>query len=364
MSRLVFTSIVVLAAILGIATPPSANAKGEVKPGVSKKSQETLRKAADRNAARDLAIQQKKRQASVMALQKALKAERQALDAAMKKQPTYAAYKKELDRILAVKPRDTKQARSRSNAIEQLNKKYEPMFKKAWSDAGLSERLIVEKVAKCFHFKPCCRIRIGLFGIPIIDCSACQPVEEPAEQLSFCAEPPYDTRATSDNSHLVVIHNSQSASAATGDFGLNGATIFAGLGMNRAVVGDYVTVPAGYTRLKVRAKVRMDYNLMAVGIGGVGYSQADLRLELTGTNNSTQSHNHVAALAVAPVLWHNRVTSDGETYFIEKTFTISSGGGEYLVRAGGTTTFGGLLNGGSTARETGNVEEICIEALP
>ena len=364
MSRLIFTSIVALTAILGMATSPSANAKGEVKQGVSKKSAELLRKTADHNAVRDLTIQQKSREASLKALQSALKVDRQALDVAMTKQPNYASYKKALDGILAVKPRDMKQAQSRSLAIAQLNKKYEPMFKKAWSDAGLSERSIVEKVAKCFHFKPCCRIKIGPFGIPLIDCSECQPVDEPAEELSFCAQPPYDTRATSNNSHLIAGTFEQSASANSGNFRLKGLTLYGGLGTNRAVVGDYVTVPAGYTRLKVRAKIRMNHHLRAIGLlGGVGYAQADLRLELTGTNGSSQSHNHMAGLAVAPLMWVNIVNGD-DTYFIEKTFTIPSGGGEYLVRAGGTTMFGSLLIGGSRAEETGNVEEICIEALP
>jgi hypothetical protein len=184
----------------------------------------------------------------------------------------------------------------------------------------------------------------------------------PATPLASCLEAPFDNGGLHTEDTLL--------SLTVAGFNENGGSTFsavnaaeAGAGAARAAVGSFITVSPGYSKLKVSAQMRCDFEVSAQSIAGVTYASVDTMLELFDIGGDTEiSAVENVSSVLAPVGW-SALNEGVDTVFINATFLIPTSGGEFLVRAGGKA---GGWGGGVLAYARANIRtfrtEICVEA--
>jgi hypothetical protein len=337
-----------------------AQAGGKISRNVSKESRLKLDRAADRAAAEDDASQTKLLRSYVDRVQRELQSERAALEAQLKKQPEYSAYKKALDALVKKSPGKSlsaREAQEQAKALSALHGKYAAMYRSAYKAAKIDDARVLSVLTK--HAPARAKLKKLSDGVYVLHHH--YQDEKPAPKTAFCFKQPYDTAATSKTSDGVVLINTASATASNGRFDLAGWAHFGGLGRNRGVVGSYFQVPAGFTRVKVTAKVQVNHRFYTMSMPGIGSAGGDVAIELTGTQ--TQRQTKSLGTVISPLLWY--ASNEGnEEHLVTRTFTIPANGGDYLVRAGARTTFACVGNAFGEAFVNGDVYEICVQLQP
>jgi hypothetical protein len=353
-------------------TTTSADAKGKIEKGASLKTKMALKRAADKAAKIDAAKRQRSQAMAVKKAESRIAGDMAKLRKSLERQPGYADYKKEFDRLTSMKTRGAKQERSRRAALLNLQRKHGKMMTASFKDSGISSKKIASQLVSSIvgRLFSCIDFDFDPFGGFSVDWSDCFDTPDDnssnndPEPTNICLTAPYSEWSTSNNQNLTAFLFDEMANDNTGEVSLDSLALLAGQGNNRAVVGDYVTIPAGFSRVKVTVKYRMSYYVSSLGIyGGVGTSSANLRMELTGLNNQSSIRETTIGSSTSAVMWMNFNELENEPYTMQETFNINSSGGQFLIRAGISSNCLAVVGGGSAYMD-GNVEEICIEALP
>ena len=183
----------------------------------------------------------------------------------------------------------------------------------------------------------------------------------PITPPSFTFGKPFDDGGQHTAKSLITFVVDANFSAVKGTANINCDGGWAGGSSARAVVGSYLTLPAGYSTLNVTAKVEVTYLARAIGMVGVSYAGSDAIVELLGTDNSVLTEAQLITWALAPVGWTQE--NEGEdTYFVNATFEIPSSGGEYMIRAGLRGNAWAAGNGYAYSSGNSEVLEIGVEA--
>jgi hypothetical protein len=358
--------VAVLPAALWLAADPTQARQGgkqDIKRGVTKQKATALLKAAKANDQKQESQAAKARKAAAAGVDEGLKKERAALQAKLKSQPEFQTLQKELNTILKGgkgKKATPQQHKERTKALTQVFAKHKPLLDKAFQDAQVDEDHIAAVVGKQLGAGVLLRKR--LLATFTVAPPAASPVPPAAKTLAL--RPPYESTDTAESSDLVALSNDATADKDKGVVTLNSGASFAGGGNIRAVVGDFITIPNGFTKLQVTMKLNESHDLLVSAI--LGYSQAsvDALVELTGgPNNQTQSQNTNLSTVVAPLLFaaHDESTSD---QLITKTFNVPRTGGEFLVRGGVRGSFISASAGQANLFEFATVKEIDVKVLP
>lgn len=354
--------VVVLSLLL---VTPASHGQEKIKKGVSEKAAKALREAAAVSA-RDFAQERFRAIRTALArLQRDVLRERAAVEAQLDRQPGYPDYLKKLDAIAAKygnRRLAPEELRAATKEFIQLNEANADLFKKAVEAARIDERRVQNALASAL------RPILGKFKLTRCDLGWCfEPVDEPAPEptpvTAFCLTPPYETVGTHRHSDNIVFVNNATATASDGRVDLEGWAHFLGDAWNDAEVGSFITVPAGFTRLKVTAKIDLSYDFYALSAPGIGYAGGDAMVELVGLDNERERHSRFLGFAISPLLWFARDNGQ-DLVVVTHTFTVPNEGGEFLIRAGASSYFGAGLNAFGEAFINGTVEEICVELLP
>ncbi len=182
-----------------------------------------------------------------------------------------------------------------------------------------------------------------------------------APQTAFVLQAPFDpTAAVTEFFSALAELAGANVSANIGDVDTQCAAAIAGYQMARAQLGGFLTIPAGFTKLKLQARiinVRAEALAFAVGAswastGGIAEVTA---LDNNGVTRRETSINYV----VAPVIFYAHDLFQGP-HVINAEFPISRNGGEILVTAGLKSDSWAAAFAGALASAGGTVSKMTI----
>jgi hypothetical protein len=339
----------------------SSTGDGSIKLGVSKKAADALLKAATNNDKAQEAKAAKIRAAIGTALDKDLKQERALVAAALQKHPDFAAFTAELKKLEQQsqgKKLSLKDLIERNTALAQIFGKHQKLFDDVLKQAKVDQGKVTAAVRKQFG---AVALIEGKLGTLLASAKAIKAVPLPSN--SFVLKPPFVKTETDESSSDIVSTNIAQA-ALTGNLTLVGNTAALGGGSNRALVGNFITVSSGKSKLQVTVKLHEQHNLVASALFGGAHAAADVLIEVTGgTGSDTQSQATNISTVIAPVFFFARDQGTAD-HVVTKTFTIASSGGEFFVRAGMRSDFEAGGGAGASVGVNALVFEIDVLALP
>lgn len=186
---------------------------------------------------------------------------------------------------------------------------------------------------------------------------------EPSPQTSFVLEPPYDADATVTESFSALVGEiyATDADASTGSIVVDVNTMFAGYQMARGQHGAFLTVPAGFSTLKLRAQITDVYaDATAFAVGASWASSGGIAEVTSLSNNAVTRRETSINYVVAPVIFYVGDVFEG-THIINAEFDISDEGDEILVTAGLKVDCWAAAFAGALASASGNVAKITVE---
>jgi hypothetical protein len=150
----------------------------------------------------------------------------------------------------------------------------------------------------------------------------------------------------------------------SGNLTLLGQTAVLGAGTNRALVGNFVTLPSGFSKVRVTVKLKVTHSLTAGALVGGAHAATDVLIEVTGGNNSqTQSGVTNVSTVVAPLIALGTDKGSAD-HLVSKTFTIPTTGGEFFIRAGVRSDFEAGAIASASVNVSAQVQEIDVAVLP
>lgn len=321
---------------------------------------EKLLQAADRQANQAAEKQMALENGRLNQIHKALSKERAKLEEQLKSQPEYADYRSAADQLLRERPKSEQEARQQAEAFAQLHQRYRDMYVRAYKAARIDERKVIAVLSQAY----------GARVVPIKGAPGAYRVLDGGPQRrspkQACPGPPYPELSASTYKRsygVVVIHNRASATPSTGKFHCTGGVVTAAVAKNGAVVGRFVQVPPGRSKLIVTARIHAAYRMSAYAFFGASGAQANATVQTVGIYPSpgVQTASERLARVIAPLFWG--ASEHGEkVVYVTKTFTIPTRGGWYLIQAGGSTSSFGILGGAADVRNGGTALEICYRS--
>lgn len=377
MKRAPLAVVVVLFSLL--LPPAAANPKAVVKPGISPRTSRQLsdqaaarlkaRIAAQLRRVRDAAGQTDRRLATA---NRALAAAAGRHRGARQMSTDFAAHRDRVAKAIGITERVKRLAEVRllDRSFAQLSERYQPTMTSVW-DASRVNRAEVDKTLLELT-------RIYVDGEWVVigpgtasgessydngEASATPPDPEPPGETAFTFTRPYALQQTSFDQGGLPSEPGHVADREAGTLNTYCAGIIANGGEGRAQIGVEVTVPAGYTRLKVVADIDMYQHIDGTAVGGACGSGAGSYLQVVGTDNVERLYEVENLAGWCAGVW---AYDDGllDDYRISKTFTIPDTGGEYQVNVGNYAwAWGGALAMGWVYNDD-EVLDISVEALP
>ncbi len=359
--------------------PAAANPKAVVKPGISPR---TSRQLSDQTAARlkarveaqlrrvrDAAGQTDRRLAAAnRALATALGRNRQS----RQMNADFAAHRDRVAKTVGIAERVKRLAEIRllDRGFAQLAEKYRPTMSQVW-DASRVNRAEVDRsmleVVRIYVDGKWVLIGPGAAsGESTYDngeAGATPPDPEPPGETAFTFTRPYALQQTSYDQGGLPSEPGHAADREAGTLNTYCSGIIANGGEGRAQIGVEVTVPAGYTRLKVVADFDLYQHIDGTALGGASGSGAGSYLQVIGTDNVERLYEVENLAGWCAGVW---AYDDGlfNDYRLSRTFTIPNTGGEYQVYVGNYAwAWGGALAFG-WAWNDDEVLDISVEALP
>jgi hypothetical protein len=200
---------------------------------------------------------------------------------------------------------------------------------------------------------------------------------EPKPQTQFTLQPPYHDIPQEIATSTTIEDAEWASSAAWGETGQIRASRSAisvplpsaenelgGFAYSR--IGDFITVPPGYTRLRVTTNVSMYYRLDANAYLGVGIASANLYLTVgyVGPGGYDLAHFEQINNLEAAGLWEElEVDHPRSEFSTTAILDIPDTGGEYLINVGGTVLSFAAYNGSAHTSFDATVNSISIELL-
>jgi hypothetical protein len=163
------------------------------------------------------------------------------------------------------------------------------------------------------------------------------PILRLRPQTSFVIEAPFDPDATVRETFTALIGVSTGdafADPGSGSVDISTGAADAGYQMQRAQLGAFLTLPSGFTTLKLQARItHVDASVFVLALGASWASCGGIA-EVTSTADSTTIRRETSINSViAPLLFYATDDFQG-THIINAEFPISNQGGEVLVNAG------------------------------
>jgi hypothetical protein len=179
---------------------------------------------------------------------------------------------------------------------------------------------------------------------------------------SFVFEPPYDVEAAvTEHFSALAGFNSTRADASDGLLIADAMTLIGGYQMARAQHGAFLTVPAGFSTIKLRARIaNISATVTASAIGASWASSGGIAEVTSLANNAVTRRETSINYVVAPIIFYAQDQFDGP-HTINAEFDISNEGDEILVTAGLKADCWAVAAGGAFAFTIDHVAKITVE---
>jgi hypothetical protein len=355
--------------------------------GVSRQAKQRLQQYADLRAEQSEHAFRKDRKRVLDAVGAELKGSRQAFEQAVLKDAGYPDYEKQVAGIAGRrKPRtfSRNKARLRRRALRELRRKHHKLFAGATKRSGIKGPRIWGGYSKhlgSLHRHWCHQGRSF----------ACSGSTTPADLEPLAVEPgtgvevttpfeaPYTRRQNQGTNGGAIDLNEVAVNAATGTLSMEGTSTAFGSksadGSTGAEVGRFITLPAGFAQLRVTARIETHHEYVCTsGIGAQAFVNIRALVRLVGLNNEHELQS--VELFMYLTTSSTDLDGDGDAEFlVSGDFAVPAGGGEFLVRAGGLTTFDTSISALGTAYPSGfraeasailacTVKQFSLEFLP
>ena len=154
-------------------------------------------------------------------------------------------------------------------------------------------------------------------------------------KTSFTLEPPYDPEVVTEQFDALVGFGDASADASDGEVDVSSFSGVAGYHMSRAQVGAFLTIPSGFRKLTLQARISsIASSVGADALGGASWASTGGIAEVTSlADNSVTRRETSINYVVAPVIFWATDVFDGP-HIINAEFPISRDGGDIFVTAG------------------------------
>ena len=317
--------------------------------GVSKEVRRKLEKVAKINEEKFERKILAQRMKLIKKIRKEIRPTQKVLAKCLLKQPEYLKYNRELNLIFREVNRKNiscNEARLRRNSILELNRRYRPIFDKAIKLAPINYDRTIDTILKALgpFFKNICYDTDVLYFVGSTSFEELVLAGEETVDITSPYEIPYTWRHNEGWNGGTTDVNEANVILSTGNFAMEGHSIAsddkASHGRNSAKLGRYITIPSGYTKLRVTSRIaaRHEYTLITT-LGAQALANIWARISLTGSNNESQ-HAQFELYFLLAESAPNNINGDAETeYVVSGEFDIPSIGGEFIVLSGGWTWF-------------------------
>ena len=353
----------------------AADKTSPVKRGVSDDARTKLLKQSAKTEAADAAEAQALARRVADSLNGSLSRQQKLARAAADKAPDFAVYQRELKALqgnLAASSKAAKTGRQLDafsdaavDALAKLHESHRSLFADLIRAAKLDDKTAVSAIAQAFGLYGKVSAKgqgDGTFKIQFNEPEdASDP--PPPPQSDFTFEPSFAEQATSSHTEGFAYSPVTSVDRDSGRTNASAGAGGAGYQVCRAAVAEFVTVPAGFGRLRVTMRGNVDWRYGAFAVGGASSANGGLRMRVEGFDGFSSTRKHSLGAVLAPVAWW--VIDEGDEPFVfSKTFNLpNADGGEFLVTAGGYGEAWAAVVGGAVGKSTVIVERVQIEAL-
>ena len=189
------------------------------------------------------------------------------------------------------------------------------------------------------------------------------PLLRPRPQTSFSLTSPFDPDAavTEQFTALVGVGFGADATPDSGRVFVSAGAPIAGFQMARAQLGGFVTLPSGFSTLKMQAKLTgVHANVTAFAIGASWASSGGIAEVTSLSSNAVQRRETSINFVVAPVIFFAHDLFEGP-HVINAEFDISDQGEEILINAGLKADVWGAGVGGGVTTAGAEVSKITFE---
>jgi hypothetical protein len=337
--------------------------RGKLTRGTSAAATSRLEAAAKKHSEKSSAHELRVGRAERNTLRTRLAQPRASVARFVKKQAAFTVFQKEWDELVKHDGRPNPavlRSKEGRKALVALMQRHRSLFESAYVGADVDARQMLRAVRSILS--PALEKMLPLdFGNVLLIPPFAEPPPTPIE---FELTPPYSSSDHHKSSTAVGTADAL-ASAQDGFVSARAGSALDGDGYATATVGDTVSVPAGFTRLRITAATAsLSYDVLAGGLANVSGAGCHIVLELTDVNGTVQRESDLVARVFAPVLWFAEKTGSA-SFQITRTLTIPGEGGDILVRAGvqALAWTVGLL-GACSADAEATLDRISVEALP
>lgn len=361
---------VVLLALLALIAPPllARGARPNVKPGISRTASERNLKRAQELLRARVADSLRRREALAGQLDRVTAESRGKLQPVLQRQRGLDGLNGELKQFDAAVRRalgltDAKERRAAGEALVKqfadLSGRAQPLFTTTWRGAGVDDRALDRALLRLITPSSTLRfLRRGpwfYFGEP-----ADEEAPPPPPQTAFCFEPPYPLQQTDEERSGAATTANALAKPEIGSLELSAYSYLAGGAEASAAVGVEVTVPEGFSRLRVRAVYDRYQAISGLAMLGACGSAIGHYTEILGPAERHSAAETSSGWAAG--LWsYDDTETGGHTRTV--TFNIPDDGGEYSIFCGSYGSSWAAAGGLADAFAYDEVTEICVDAL-
>jgi hypothetical protein len=269
-------------------------------------------------------------QAQLDVIEKIIAPQRQKATAILEADKTgqYAKYKSDVEAI--AKQTDPKK---QQEMMAKLDADHLAFMRKAYSDAKINNVQVKAEVAKVlgnikFKFGEFADVQVE-FTTPFV-----APPPQRFEETLNC---PFDVLDENDNSAVVAKCEARASDCSA--FVLAQAEIAGGC-RSKADVGGKFEVPEGnYTSITVTAQSDISYSGQVLSIAGYGQVNAKFGIRLRTSTGMDKVVMAKEVVALAPVIWYNRIVGSTDNFLAQATYTGSFPGGTEITAQAHTEVF-------------------------
>lgn len=360
---------VAVLACLSLAGPAAGRgARPNVKAGISRTASERNLKRAQELLRARVAESLRRREALAGQIDRVTAESRAKLEPVLQRQRGLDGLNGELKQFDAAVRRtlgltDPKERRAAGEALvkqfSDLSGRAQPLFTTTWRASGVDDRALDRALLRLLTPTSTLRFqRRGpwfYFGEP-----GEEEAPPPPPQTAFCFEPPYPLQQTDEERSGAATTADAEAKPETGTIELSAYSYLAGGAEASAAVGVEVTVPDGFSRLRVRAVYDRYQSIGGLAMLGACGSAVGHYTEILGPAERHSAAETSSGWAAG--LWSYDDTESG-SHTRTVTFNIPDDGGEYSIFCGSYASSWAAAGGLGDGFVFDEVTEICVDAL-
>lgn len=351
---------------LTIQKPP---AKGRVEFRISERAGKRLNEIADKDMERFLNELQKKQEREFEQIQAEFSKELKAMQRLFESDRRYQLVKEDYDKLIHQLKSATDED-SRREILKDLDRfmnANRQLLKEAVREVGLTSGSVIKRAGRIIKNGTIRFIDLGGF---VVDAIRDSIVPNPgyAPDAGTCESPPFKlaSKKKTDRAGSSAFSGfTNRVSESSGRIRQSSSSFGAGFSLISGYHRIPVTVPPGYTRMKVTATFDHEYSFISMAFLGVAVSGGDVFLRIYGWDEGERISGTSFSLDdyYSLIAWMGSNDVEEERSIVHE-IPISNNGGEFIIRTGVTTETMATGGASSSAYYEGTTGRVCVELLP